>query len=217
MFITTSRIILQAKKKIIIQIIANTMKYNYVPALILAAMLAFGCNNQNKNNTNGNKVQNETSVNSVMTVDNILENADALTGKEVEFEGICTHTCSHSGRRMFVMGSDDTKIIRVESGNLGGFDKGCSKNVVKVKGILNEQRIDEAYLKNWEKKAAESTAKAEEHCSSEKKAMGETANSTTERIRDFRKRIEERNAKEGKNYLSFYYVTAVSYEICHKH
>lgn len=45
-------------------------------------------------------------------------------------------------------------------------------------------------------------------------ARGETpVNSVEERISNFRKRIAERQAKEGKNYLSFYSVTADSYEI----
>ena len=51
-------------------------------------------------------------------------------------------------------------------------------------------------------------------CESDQKARGETpVNSVEERISNFRKRIAERQAKEGKNYLSFYSVTADSYEI----
>ena len=43
-------------------------------------------------------------------------------------------------------------------------------------------------------------------------ARQETGNTVEERIADFRKRIAARKAAEGRN-LSFYYVTAQSYEI----
>ena len=46
-----------------------------------------------------------------------------------------------------------------------------------------------------------------------KKARGETGNTVEERIADFRAQIAERKAKEGKDYLSFYYVTATAYQI----
>ena len=49
--------------------------------------------------------------------------------------------------------------------------------------------------------------------STEKKARGETGNTTEERIADFRKKIAERKAKTGKDYLSFYFVEAESYKI----
>ena len=46
-----------------------------------------------------------------------------------------------------------------------------------------------------------------------KAARQETGNTVEERIADFRTRIAARKAAEGKEYLSFYYVTATSYEI----
>ena len=51
-------------------------------------------------------------------------------------------------------------------------------------------------------------------CDTERAAQGQ-ANLTTlnERIADYRARIAERQAKEGKDYLSFYYVEATGYEI----
>ena len=107
------------------------------------------------------------------------------------------------------MGSDDTQTIRVESGKLGKFDPQCVGSIVRVKGILREQRVDEDYLRSWEEQVR--TQAGEQHgttaagCDSEKKARGETA-ATVEG------RIAERNAAEGKPYLSFYFVEAQSYE-----
>ncbi|GAE83437.1 hypothetical protein JCM10512_1708 [Bacteroides reticulotermitis JCM 10512] len=89
--------------------------------------------------------------------------------------------------------------------------------IVRVTGTLNEQRIDEAYLQNWEAqlkaKANEKHGEGEAGCSTEKKARGETANTPADRIADFRAKIADRKAKSGKEYLSFYFVEATSYEV----
>ena len=60
-------------------------------------------------------------------------------------------------------------------------------------------------------------AQAEEHkqhghaeggCDASKKAKGVKSNTIAEQIAEQRKMIKEREAKEGKAYLSYYYVVA---------
>ena len=159
----------------------------------------------------------ETQTSAVQTIDDLLEHADSLVGQQVTFQGVCTHTCKHGATKMFMMGSDDTKTIRVEAGKLGAFDTKCINSMVEVTGTLVEQRIDEAYLQNWEAQLKAQTAKThgdgEAGCDSEKKARGETGNTPEERIADFREKIAQRKADSGKDYLSFYYVEAQSYAI----
>ena len=115
------------------------------------------------------------------------------------------------------MGSDDTKTIRVEACKLGSFDSKCVNSIVEVKGTLVEDRIDEAYLQNWEKQLSAQTEKqhgdGEAGCDTEKKARGETGNTAQERIADFRAKIAQQKAQTGKDYLSFYHVDAASYDI----
>lgn len=154
-----------------------------------------------------------------LSIDELLGKSGQLAGQIVETEGLCTHICSHGGGKIFLMGSDDTKTIRVEAGKeIGKFKPETVNNMVKVKGTLVEERIDEAYLTQWEEKIKAQTDEkhgtSEAGCSSEQKARGETtANSTRERIDNFRKRIAERKEKEGKDYLSFYHIEAQSYTI----
>ncbi|MEG1586467.1 MAG: hypothetical protein RR346_06295 [Bacteroidales bacterium] len=154
---------------------------------------------------------------SVRDVDAVLTHAAQLQGKQVEIEGVCTHICKHGGRKIFLMGSDDTRTIRVEAGEVRQFDQKCVNSIVRVKGILHEERIDEAYLQQWETSLAQQTEKkhgeSEAGCSTEKKARGETANSSKDRIRQFRQRIAEQKEKNGKDYLSFYHITASGYTI----
>ena len=82
-----------------------------------------------------------------MEVDNLLADAEKLTGGKVTVEGVCTHICRHGGRKIFLMGTDDTQVIRIEAGEkIGSFKPECVNNVVRVTGTLVEDRIDEAYL-----------------------------------------------------------------------
>lgn len=193
------------------------MKRNLIIALccIGIATINFSCSG--KSNENNGTPDNGPKQNVALTVDQILDDAENLIDKDVEFEGVCTHRCAHSGLRIFLMGSNDTKTIRVESTNGEPFDVHCARSIVSVKGILREQRIDEAYLANWEKQVNEKTAEVHGKdgagCSSEKKARNEEGNSVQERIANFRKRISEREKNEGKAYLSFYFVECDSYII----
>ena len=184
-------------------------------ALITALTTMTSCGNSNKQNQANQAEQQVTST--ALSIDDLLTNADSLVNQVVTIEGICTHTCQHGATKIFLMGSDDTKTIRVEACKLGSFDAKCVNAIVSVTGTLREQRIDEAYLQNWEAKLKAQTnethGESTAGCDSEKKARGETANTPEGRIADFRTKIAARKAATGKNYLSFYYMEAHSYEI----
>lgn len=179
-------------------------------ATVAVAMVACSSNAENEND---NAEQPE-----VLQVDEVLELAESLVGDTVSLEGICTHTCKHGARKIFLMGSDDTKTLRIEAGKLGAFKPECVNHIVKVKGVLVEDRIDEAYLQAWEAQVA--TAGGEQHgenktagCDTEKKARRETANTTEGRIKDFRDKIAAQIEAGGKDYIAFYHIEAVDYSI----
>ncbi|MDE5637882.1 MAG: hypothetical protein K2I43_07730 [Alistipes sp.] len=192
------------------------MKRNIIiAALVVAASLAAACGNNRQNRTA--ETSEATAREYVMEVDDLLASAEEMAGSEVVFEGVCTHACKHGATKIFLMGSDDTQIIRVEAAELGSFDTKCVNSVVRVTGTLREQRVDEAYLQQWEARLAANADKqhgtGEAGCDTEKKARRETAATPAERIADFRAKIAERQAACGKAYLSFYYVDAAAYEI----
>ena len=186
-------------------------------AIAIVAMTFIGTSCGNKQQKSASEVTTEQSASSALEIDSLLANAENLAGQEVTIEGVCTHTCKHGAKKIFLMGSDDTQMIRVEAGTLGAFDPKCVNSIVRVTGTLKEQRIDEAYLQNWEAQlkaqAAEKHGTGEAGCDSEKKARGETANSPGARIADFRAKIADRKAETGKEYLSFYFMEANSYEV----
>ena len=180
-------------------------------AVIMMAFALFSCDG--KKNA---EVEQEAPEVKVLQVDDALAKIDAMVGDTVEVEGVCMHLCRHSGRKMFLMGSDDTQILRVESVELGEpFKQECLEHIVYVKGIVREERIDEDYLNEWEKELAgmEQHGEGTEGCGAEKQSRQETANTPEARIADFRAKIAERKAKEGKAYLSFYHIDAVEYNV----
>lgn len=184
-------------------------------AIIATALSITSCGNKAQK-ANEDTTTTEQAI-AGMEVDSLLANAETLAGQEITVQGVCTHTCKHGAKKIFLMGSDDTQTIRVEAGVLGQFDTKCVNSIVSVTGKLMEQRIDENYLQNWEKQVkaqnAEKHGNGEAGCDSEKKARGETASTPEARIADFRQKIADRKALSGKDYLSFYYVEATSYEI----
>ena len=185
--------------------------------MFIMAAMAFVFTSCGNNNTGTNNAGQAQEAPAALEIDQVLASADSLANQEITMEGICTHTCKHGATKIFMMGSDDTKTIRVEAAGLGSFDQKCINNIVRVKGILREERVDEAYLQRWEASVAASTAEqhgdGEAGCDTEKAARGETGNTVEERIADFRQKIAARKEATGKDYLSFYFVEALAYEV----
>ena len=173
-------------------------------AIAIVAMTFIGTSCGNKQQKSASEATTEQSASSALEIDSLLANAESLAGQEVTIEGVCTHTCKHGAKKIFLMGSDDTHVIRVEAGTLGAFDPKCVNSIVRVTGTLKEQ---------LKAQAAEKHGTGEAGCDSEKKARGETANSPEARIADFRAKIADRKAETGKEYLSFYFMEADSYEV----
>ena len=152
-----------------------------------------------------------------LEVDQVLADPDSLVGDTIEIEGICTHICKHGGGKIFLMGSDDTKTLRVEAGeSIGSFPQETVNSIVRVTGVLVEDRIDEDYLAQWEAQIADQAkeTQGEGGCAADMKANAEAAtNSVLERIANFRSRIAERTEREGKPYVSLYHMEGLSYEI----
>ncbi len=204
------------------------MKKNIFIALAVAASaFLYSCGN-----SSNNSAQESADDSSAMTVDQVLSDASQLVGDTITVEGVCSHLCKHGGRKAFVLGSADSLLLRCEAFPIMGtpFSKDAVHKPIAVKGILKEERVDENTVAEMEHQYAmlnsqndaaeqfsETTEKAAEPtggCDTERTARGQKdLNSFADRIANYRARIAERNEKEGKPYLSFYYLEAISYEI----
>lgn len=149
-----------------------------------------------------------------LTIAEITPQLEALTDKDVTIEGRCIHICQHSGTKMMIMGANENEMLRITSTEaLGKFDTTMMNQTVVVEGIVREQRIDEEYLKNWEAELAEAGETEEHHvCETEKKADKMESNTVQDQINEYRTKINERNAAEGKAYISNFSIEAKSYK-----
>ncbi|MBD5300220.1 MAG: hypothetical protein K2M71_11480 [Duncaniella sp.] len=175
----------------------------------------------------------EASADSAISVDRVLADADNLLGDTIVIEGVCSHLCAHGGKKAFIAGAADSIMLRCEAFPLMGepFPKSIIRRPVQVKGILREERVDEAAIQEMIRRNNEAQAqaaavaaenggetasaeKAESGCATERTAKGQRNLVTFEdRINDFRAKIAARQEKEGKDYLSYYYLEAISYEV----
>ena len=165
-----------------------------------------------------------------VSVDEVLAAPDAMVGDTIVIEGVCSHLCRHGGRKAFVAGSADSLMLRCEAYPIMGqpFPKSTVHHPIQVTGILREQRIDEAAVVEMEKQnaerleyiareqgeeSAEIASRGESGCDTERAAQGQKDLTTfNDRMADYRARIAARQEKEGKPYLSFYYLDAISYK-----
>ena len=80
--------------------------------------------------------------------------AEKQLNDTVVLKGVVKHTCSHSGRRCFIADSTGKLTIRVEAGgNIQSFNKELVNSEIVVTGVLQEQRLSQEYIDNWEKKS----------------------------------------------------------------
>lgn len=199
--------------------VMKSIKNNWLGQTLLILALAIGtvaCKEESKDNNQNTEQASAT----ILEVDELLADPDSYVGDTIQLQGVCTHICAHGGGKIFLMGSDDTKSIRVEAGDaISSFSQETVNSLVQVEGVLVEERIDEAFLAKWEAEVAAQTD--EKHgeeggsgCAADQKANNEEmTNSVAERIAQFRSRIAERTEKEGKPYVSLYYVQADKYQI----
>lgn len=188
---------------------------------MISCLLLCACGN-NKSNENTTAAAPEEAATASMTLDEMIANADSLTDQLVTVEAVCTHTCRHGARKIFLQGSDNTQTIRCEFADHRPFSKDCIHSVVSVTGYLRETRMDEAYLQNWKNEyemalannqVEEEEAGSSAGCETESAARREKGATIDEKIENYRQLIAQRKAAEGKEYLSFYHLEATDYAI----
>ncbi|MDE5970475.1 MAG: hypothetical protein K2K88_07100 [Muribaculaceae bacterium] len=170
-------------------------------------------------------------ITDALTVDEVFENPEQYVGDTISIEGICSHLCSQGGKKAFLQGNADNVQIRCEAFPLMGepFPKTTIHHPMRVTGIFREQRIDNNVVAEMEREfnerikeiteqygeeSAQRAANASVGCDTERAAQGQRdLNTFKERMDDYRTRIAARKATEGKAYLSFYFMDAISFEI----
>jgi len=175
----------------------NLMKKIALSLLLVSGLLA-ACNNQKSEKTQSVSVP----------LSEIKAKAPELMGKLVSVEGMVAHVCRESGKRLF-LGEESFKILATDK--VPSFKVDWEGSDIIVTGYLKEDKIDEAYLSNWEKElnaGAEVQQKEETHTyEAESKGLDESAIQTQ---RDQIKNYREQIAASAKGYISFFSLEAES-------
>lgn len=197
----------------------------YLFATLVVALLVSACGS----NKAGNPADDE--ITDALTVEEIFATPEKYVGDTITIEGVCSHLCSHGGRKAFIQGNADNVQIRCEAFPLMGepFSPSTIHHPLKVTGVFCEERIGYDTVDEMERthneriqqiadelgeELAQKADNATSGCDTERAAQGQQdINTFKERMDDYRKRIAEREAAEGKPYLQFYHLYAISYEI----
>ncbi|HLF35824.1 MAG TPA: hypothetical protein VI583_16390 [Cyclobacteriaceae bacterium] len=84
-------------------------------------------------------------------VDELLKNPGPYVERTVTVEGLVTHVCMHSGKRLHLKASGSNEFVRVEAkGDIGQFDRELEGDNLVINGIFRSQVIDKDYLARWE-------------------------------------------------------------------
>jgi hypothetical protein len=88
----------------------------------------------------------------ITNLQELMATPDNFVDKELQLEGLITHVCSHSGKRMFMQNPEgDLKLKITTNEEMGPFDKALEGSNVQVIGVFKEERIDAADVDQMEK------------------------------------------------------------------
>lgn len=185
--------------------------------LILTVLtFTFACGNTKNKKNAKNKLVEITKVEHV----NFAEKAINLVSKKIEITAMISHVCEHGGKKMFLVSKENEESIKVVLGkNMAAFKTDMVGNTVKVIGIIDELRIDESYLLEWEneilaeieKAKTEAVNNASGHIAGSKDEEADQGDhkDARESIADYRQEI----AESGSDHLSFFSIICEKYEL----
>ena len=168
---------------------------------ILPSIILIACNGLEKSKEQPAK----ESLSTAIEVSKFVNAASGNIGKEIVVKGTVSHVCSHAGRRCFIVDSTGNHSIRIEAkGDIGSFNRELSGNDIIVTGIVQEKKLDKAFLDEWEQKVKDKHKDAEEggdHCSAD-----------LNNIQHMRESMKNQN----KDYYSIFYMDGTRYKLVHE-
>jgi len=186
-------------------------------ALMALAVVVVSCDNNNTKTENSVKTE-EVAIEELIEVDLIGfdDQVEQLVGKKIVIAGTVDHICKHGGQKLFIVKEDsDTRLKIVPDENIAAFNTELEGESIEIVGIVEEQRIDEDYLKEWEEevKAGMEEEQGEGiHVDGEGEMEHDDEGHNTEAFEKIN-RLREMLAESGDDHLSFYSVLCVDYKI----
>jgi len=125
--------------------------------LVLLSIILFSANTMiAQDNMKAKQADNAASV--VITPETFQEYAATNVGKQVEVKGMVVHVCKHGGKKMFIIGEDPEKRVKITaSDKVNVFEPELEGSTVMVQGIIDP--IEEEEVPEAEKTAEDSDHK----------------------------------------------------------
>ena len=191
----------------------------YLLFIAVIALFVTSCENANKSNQS-NENATETVVVEEITPIMVAEfddQAGNYVGKKIKMKGTVDHICTHGGQRLFLVSEDSEARIKITPDEeIAAFNAELEGNKIVLIGIVEEQRIDEDYLREWEEEIMSGSDMADDkgegsHLGGtvEKGGEGADMNEEMEKVNNLRQMIKD----SGDDHLSFYSVLCTSYEV----
>jgi len=189
--------------------IKHTDMKKYLVALVALVFVLSACENQqNKEAASEEVVVVEEIV--PVSLSDFEVKAEELVGKQVMLSGTVDHVCKHGGQRMFVIETGSEGRVKITPDeNIAAFKTDLEGQSVKLIGIVEEQRIDEDYLKEWEEEILAGVDMGDDkgegsHLGGNTEKGGSDADmeEEMEKVNNLRQEI----AETEKGYLAFYSV-----------
>ena len=189
-----------------------------VIAIISLVFLLAACQNEKPKEEAKNTETEQVTVEVIpVTVMDFETKAGDLVGKTISISGTVDHVCEHGGQKMFLIETGSENRVKITPDeNISAFKSEWEGQDIMVTGIVEEQRIDEDFLKEWEQQVMSDEDMGDDkgegkHLGGNMEKGGEDADKTMEleKINNLRQQIEA----SGKEYLSFFTVLCTDYQL----
>ena len=87
----------------------------------------------------------------IISIEDLIAQADSLHGEKVEIVGLVAHLCGVDGKKMKLKSPGGALVKIVPKSEKEAFDSSLIKQVVCVKGVLEITRIEKVYVDKMEK------------------------------------------------------------------
>ena len=190
--------------------------------MLILTVIAFfvtscDCDDKSKESQNSN---NEIAADEEVTtikMANFDDKVGDYVGKKIKIKGTVDHICKHGGQKLFVVSeTSDARVKVTPDEEIAAFNAELEGDEIVILGIVEEQRIDEAYLREWEEeiKAGSdmSDGKGEGvHLGGKVEKGGEHSDiaEEMEKVNNLREMIKE----SGTDHLSFYSILCTDFQV----
>lgn len=193
---------------------------NLILVTIVFAMIFTSCENAEKSTETTQSENTEFAVVDEVTPINVADFDDKVgdyVGKKIQLEGTVDHICTHGGQRMFLVCEEsDARIKITPDEEIAAFNAELEGDKIVLVGIVEEQRIDEAYLREWEEEVKAGSDMSDDkgegvHLGGKMEKGGDHSDiaEEMEKVNHLRTMLQD----SGKDHLSFYSVLCTSYDV----